>query len=171
MTAGVITGNCISLIAAFFTARSSWSKDRYNIYMNQVYQCLLLAVASVFFDSYAGIVTLAACALRNRLAAKDRLTGPLMIVLAASMLVLGIVLNNRGAIGWIVIAANVIYTLGMYFARAEAAIKANIIVNLVLWISYEFCIVDIPSAAVDIVALAVAAGSLLRRKFKKENVQ
>ncbi|MDO4492550.1 MAG: YgjV family protein [Clostridia bacterium] len=163
MTTGVILGNCISLAAAFFTARASWVKDSYGIYMNQVFQCLLLALASVFFDSYAGIVTLIACAARNWLAAKDKLTKPLMLLLAVWMAVLGAALNNRGAVGWIVVVANVLYTLGMYFAKKERAIKANIILNLVLWIVYECCITDIPSAVADAVALVIAIASLMRK--------
>lgn len=166
---GWIIGNGISAVAAVFTAKSSWAKDRWHIYVYQVVQCLLLAAASVFFGSYAGVVSLLACALRNWLAAKDRLTKPWLLVCLLLVLIPGIALNNRGLTGWVVIGANGIYTLGMFFARSELAIKSNIILNLSLWIVYEVLIADIPSILADGVGLAAAVVSL--RKGKRNNLK
>lgn len=163
LTADWIIGNCISLAAAVFTAKSSWAKDRWHIYFYQVVQCLLLAVASFFFHSYAGIVSLLACALRNWFAAKETLGGRRMLLCLLLVLIPGIALNNRGYIGWIVIAANAIYTVGMYFARRELAIKANMILNLTLWVIYEILIADLPSIAADGIGLVIAVGSILRK--------
>lgn len=165
MTINLITGNCISFAAALFTAKSSLADDRRHIYLYQVAQCLLLAAASIFFNSYAGIVTLLICALRNYLAAYDKLSRGLTVLCAALMLVLGLMLNNRGITGRIVIAANVIYTIGMHFAVKELSIKLNIILNLTLWIVYEILIVDIPSIIADAIGLGSAVYSLLRRKI------
>lgn len=162
MTVNLLIGNCISLAAAFFTARSCWAKDRWHIYFYQVIQCLLLAVASIFFNSYAGIVSLLGCALRNYLAATERLDRKMMLLCLLLVLVPGLVLNNRGYVGGIVIAANVLYTLGMYLAKSELAIKSNMILNLILWIIYEFLIIDLPSMAADGIGLAAAAASLIR---------
>jgi len=159
----LIIGNCISVVAAVFTAKSSWSKDKWHIYIYQVIQCLLLAVASIFFCSYAGIVSLLVCALRNYLAATDRLNKYMMLLCLVLVLVPGVLVNNRGYIGYIVITANAIYTVGMYLARKEPAIKGNIILNLVLWIIYEALIIDIPSIIADGVGLAVAVASFFRK--------
>lgn len=160
----LIIGNCISVVAAIFTARSSWAKDKWHIYFFQVIQCLLLAVASVFFNSYAGIVSLLVCALRNYLAATDRLNKYATLFCFAMILVPGILINNRGYIGYIVIAANAIYTIGMYLAKKELAIKCNIILNLSLWIVYESLIIDIPSIIADGIGLIVAVASLFRKR-------
>lgn len=162
----LLIGNAISLAAAFFTARSSWAKDRWHIYIYQVLQCLLLAVASIFFQSYAGVVSLLGCALRNYLAALDKLNQKTILLCLLLVLVPAVLLNNRGYIGWIVIAANVLYTLGMYAAKTELTIKINMIVNLILWIVYEILIVDIPSVLADSVGLVTAAASLGLRQHR-----
>lgn len=159
---GIIIGNCISAVAAIFTARSSWAKDKWNIYINQVIQCLLLAVASIFFNSYAGIVSLLACAFRNYMAAKGKLDIKVSMLCLAIILVPGIVLNNRGYIGLIVIAANVIYTVGMYLTKREISIKINIVINLLLWIIYECLIIDVPSIIADGIGLFVTVASIIR---------
>lgn len=164
MTLNLIIGNCISFVAAYFTARSSLARDTWHIYMYQVIQCLLLAVASVFFNSYAGIVSLLACALRNYFAATGRLDGRKALLCLLLVLIPGILVNNRGIVGWIVICANVLYTAGMYAAKKELAIKCNIIVNLVLWIIYEILVVDIPSVIADGIGLGAAVVSVIRLK-------
>lgn len=161
---GLLIGNGISLIAAVFTAKSSWARDNRHIYLYQVAQCLLLALASLFFGSYAGIVTLLACALRNYLASMGKLDGRMVLLCLFLVTVPGIAVNNRGAVGLIVITANVLYTLGMYLARGEKTVKCNIMLNLVLWMIYEALIVDIPSFTADGIALFTAAASLLRSK-------
>lgn len=168
MSMNLIIANCISLVAAVFTAKSSWARDRWHIYFYQVVQCLLLAVASFFFQSYAGIVSLLACALRNWFAARETLDGKRMLLCLLLVLIPGIALNNRGYVGRIVIGANAIYTVGMYLCKSEFAIKANMILNLSLWIVYEILIVDIPSAVADGVGLVTAAGSIIRGRKQRQ---
>lgn len=162
LPANLLIGNAISLVAAWFTARSSWAKDRWHIYINQMLQCLLLALASVFFRSYAGIVMLLISALRNFLAARDQLNRG-VVALCLLALIPGILVNNRGWVGWIVIAAHISYTLGMYFVRREKAIKWNMIVNLSLWALYDGLIWDVPSFFSDSIGLGLAIASLRRK--------
>lgn len=164
----LLIGNAISLIAAIYTARSSWAKDRWHIYIYQVVQCLLLALASVFFRSYAGVVSLLGCALRNYLAALDKLNRKTTLLCLLLVLVPAVLLNNRRYIGWIVIAANVLYTVGMYAAKTELSMKVNMMVNLTLWIVYEILIVDIPSVLADGVGLVTAAVSLKLKNYFAE---
>lgn len=158
----LIIGNCISLVAAFFTFASCYSHRKERIYFYQVGQCLILSVANLFFGSYAGIITLALCALRNYLLGINKFGKISCITIASLMLVFGAMINNNKAVGWIVISANVIYTVWGYFARKELSIKLNIIVDLTLWIIYEILILDIPSLIADIIGVVIAAASVIR---------
>lgn len=161
-TTNLIIGNIISLAAAAFTAMSSWAADTKRIYLYQTAQCLLLAVASVFFNSYAGIVTLIVCGLRNYLAAINRLGKKAMLLCLILVLGFGIAFNNRGWLGAIIIFANSTYTVSMYLAKREITIKLNIAVNLALWIFYEIFILDIPSIIADSIGLFVALSAIVR---------
>lgn len=164
----LIIGNIISAIAAIFTAKSSYDKDRWHIYFDQVLQCLLLAIASIFFNSYAGIVTLLVCAVRNLLLAYDKFDKKYYIASVILLLGLGLYVNNRGVIGYIVIAANIIYTIGCYYTKKELSIKINIAIDMIMWIIYEFLILDIPSLIADSIALFVAVFAIFRCLRKKE---
>lgn len=166
----LVIANCISAVSAMFTCLSCYSKDRARIYYYQVGQCVALAIANIFFNSYAGIITLIICAVRNFLLGKDIYNKYICVSLAAGMLIFGAILNNNGGIGWIVIAANVIYTLGAYFAKNELTIKLNIILDLVLWMIYEMFIIDIPSFIADSIAVVIALISVFRYiASKKKN--
>lgn len=160
----LVIANGISFVAAIFTCLSCWVKEEDRIYYLQVGQCLCLSVASFFFASYAGIVTLLLCALRNFLLGKKIYGIKICVSLAFAMLVFGILVNNMGPVGYIVIAANVIYTLGAYFAKRELTIKLNIIFDLLLWIIYEILIIDIPSLISDVIAIAIAVVAIIRHR-------
>ena len=165
----LVIGNCISLLAAVFTCASCYSHNKKRIYYYQVAQCLILSVANFFFCSYAGIITLALCALRNFLLGKDKFPKSACIIIASLMLITGMLINNNGIIGWIVISANVIYTIGGYFARRELTIKLNIILDLSLWIIYEILIIDIPSLIADSIGLVIAIIAVVRILTRKES--
>lgn len=158
----LLIANCISAVSAMFTCLSCYSKDRARIYYYQVGQCVALAIANIFFNSYAGIITLVICALRNFLLGKNIYNKYICVSLAAGMLIFGAILNNNGAVGWIVIAANFIYTLGAYFAKNELTIKLNMILDLVLWMIYEVFIIDVPSFIADSIAVVIAIIAIIR---------
>lgn len=158
----LIIGNCISAIAAAFTCMASWTKSMQRTYYYQCGQCLFLALASVFFGSYAGISTLLLCATRNVLVAHGKFTKTLCIIFLILTLGIGIAVNNNGIIGWIAIIATLVYTIGSYLFKTEAGIKWNIIVNLLLWMIYEVLVHDLSSFITDFVAITVAVIALAK---------
>ena len=158
----MLIGNIISLAGACFTLLSAWSRDRKRIYLYQAAQCLLLAVANIFFASVSGVTTCALCAVRNCLLACDRFTARSCAVFVVAVAALGLYTNNRGLAGLLPIVATVLYTLGCFFAKRTKAIKLNMIVNLVLWAAYDLLVGDFVSAAVDSVSAVTALASILR---------
>ncbi len=164
----LIIANCISTAAAVCTCLSSLSKTKSRIYYFQVAQCLLLTIASFFFHSYAGIATLLLCSIRNYLLAIDKYNKYLCFILAAGTLILGAIFNNNGIIGWIIIIANVIYTLGGYIAHTELTIKINILIDLLLWIIYELLIYDFPSLIADTIGAGITIYAIVRARSHRE---
>lgn len=172
MTTTLLIANGISFISALFTFAASWSKNERRIYWYQVGQCFVLALAYLFFDSYAGIATLLLCTVRNVLLAVGKYNKYWCVILAAGMVISGALVNNNGAIGWIIIFANTFYTVGAFFAKNELLIKINIIVDLVLWMVYEVFMKDIPSFIADGIGVAIAIVAIIRylKMKKKESV-
>ena len=158
----MVTGNLISLIAAFFTVSSSWSKDRKRIFLYQAMQCFLLAIANIFFLSVSGTTTYALCAFRNLFIAYDRFTNKVCIIFLISVTAIGFFANNRGMIGYLPILTTALYTVICFYAKETKPIKLNIIFNLTLWAIYDIAIHDFVSFTVDTVSAGTAVVSLFR---------
>ena len=171
ITSDLIIANCISFGSSLFTYASSWAKEEKRIYWYQVGQCGVLALAYIFFDSYAGVVTLLLCTLRNVILALGRYNKTWCICLASGMVIFGAIFNNSGAAGWIIIAANTLYTLGAYLAKNEVLIKLNIILDLLLWIVYEIIMKDVPSFIADIIGIVVAILAIIRYFRERKNTK
>ena len=157
-----LTGNIISLAAACFTFASAWSGDRKRIYLYQAIQCLLLAVANIFFFSISGVTTYLLCVARNLLLAYDRFTRKLCFVFIVSVAVIGLITNNRGLVGLLPVITTVLYTAGCLYAKRPQAIKTNIVVNLSLWAIYDILVSDYVSFAVDSGSAVTAVVSIFR---------
>ena len=158
----VLIGNLCSFFAACFTFLSAWSRDKKRIYLYQAAQCLILAVANVFFASVSGTTTYVLCTLRNILLAYDRFTPRRCYAFVAVVAVLGVFANNRGLVGLLPVLTTAVYTVGCLYAKRTKAIKLNLIVNLVLWAIYDAFVLDLVSCAVDSVSAAAALVSIRR---------
>ena len=164
----LLIGNGIALGAAVFTILSSFSKTRKRIYGYQLVQCLLMAMASVFFHSVSGSVTFLLCAARNGLLMFDRFSGKLCLLFLAVLTVLGLCCNNRGWIGVIPVLTTVLYTIGTYYLKRERLIKGNIAVNLLLWAIYDAIILDLVSCSIDGVSALATLLAIGKVKEEKE---
>ena len=165
----IIIGNIFSFGSAVFTGLSSWTRKTDKVYIYQTYQCILLAIASVFFQSWAGIATLILCAVRNMLTAKGKLNLKISVLMIAVLVFIGLFINNRGAVGWIVTGATILYTIGAYVFHSELMIKINILVNLILWIIYDFIIWDFSSMIMDSVILVITVAAIIRAVILKSS--
>ena len=160
----MLIGNIISFAGACFTLLSAWSRDRKRIYLFQAAQCLLLAVANIFFASVSGVTTCALCAVRNWLLACDRFTARCCALFVVAVAALGLYANNRGIVGLLPIISTVLYTLGCFYARRAKTIKLNMILNLILWAVYELLVGDYVSAVMDSVSALTALASIFTKK-------
>ena len=163
-----LTGNLISFAAACFTLASAWSGSRKRVYLFQAIQCLLLAVANIFFSSISGVTTYLICTLRNVLLAYDRFSSRLCVVFVASVSIIGLSVNNRGIVGLLPVITTALYTVICYYAKRQAAIKMNLTGNLLLWAVYDICVSDYVSFVVDTASAVTALASILQLKRRGE---
>ena len=163
----LVIGNCISFAAALFMVASCTVKDRRRIFIYQSVNAALLAAASVFFQAYAGIVTIVVSSLRNYLIAVDKYNKKLMTATLFILTVPAVLANNRGLTGLIPVAATIQYTLCSYYIRNIKLTKVSIFVNEAAWCVYGLTIMDIPSFISDGVSAVVAIVSLFIMVIKE----
>lgn len=158
----LIIGNTLSLVVAIFTMAANWTNSKSKSYIFQFWQCAILAVANFFFHSYAGITTLVLCAIRNLLIGKEKYTKKLCVVFMIVIGAVGLLVNNRGIPGIILVLATVVYTWGSYVCVRPMAVKTNILINQTCWGIYELFVLDIVSLITEIITATVLVISMIR---------
>lgn len=164
----LIIGNMMSMVCAIFTMAANWTNSKSKSYIYQFWQCAILAVANVFFHSYAGITTLVLCALRNLLIGKEKYTKKLCVVFMIAIGVVGLLVNNKGIPGIILVLATVGYTWGSYVVMRPMAVKANILINQACWAIYEIFVLDIVSLITEIITMTVLIISMIRLRMQHD---
>lgn len=164
----IIIGNCISLVAAVFMAVSCAVKNNKTIFYLQAANCLILAVASVFFGAFAGVTTLLVSAVRNIVVAHGKYTKPVMYLFLVITVILGLITNNRGFIGLLPVIATVQYTICLNLLRGLFLTRITIFVNTLLWVIYSFIIRDFSTACMDSISLITVTVVIVHMVVKKE---
>ncbi len=164
----IIIGNCISLIAAVFMVASCMVKQRHQVFQLQFLQCMLLTVASYFFQSYSGLIANFISGIRNLLVAKGYFSKKVMVTFLLVSVVLGLHVNNRGWIGLLPMIANLQFALGCYLFSDMLQTKWNIWVNVVIWIIYSFLIFDFSTGICDCIVLLVNSITIYKMSANKK---
>lgn len=158
----IIIGNLLAFAAAVFTAAANWTGSKNKSYMFQFWQCLILAIANIFFHSYAGITTLVLCAIRNLIIGKGLYSRNLCILFSVLIGIAGLVVNNKGIAGILLVVATVGYTWGSYVVKRPMAVKTNILINQICWGIYEAFVLDFVSLLTEVITASVLIVSMIR---------
>ena len=164
----IILGNIISFVAAGFMFASGWTKDRDRTFLYQILENLVLCAANICFRSWAGISTLLLSGVRNYLVMKERYTKNLMYVFVILIIVIGTVINNRGFVGFLPIAATVQLSICNQYARTLIQHKLSLFVNTAVWLIYDLCILDISSTAAQTIMCILTAVTIVRLKKSRK---
>lgn len=168
----LIIGNIISFISAIFLGISCYAKDRKKIFTFQLFNCATYAAASYFFGTYAAITSLALCSLRSILIMKDKYTKTSAYILAASVIVLGLITNNRGFVGLLPVIASVEYNLCCYYITDPHLTRYSILINELIWVIYAFIIKDFSTGISDIIIMIVDITAIIHYNniFRSEKI-
>lgn len=164
----LLIGNALSMIVALFTMAANWTNSKEKSYLYQFWQCAILAVANIFFHSYAGITTLVLCAIRNLMIGKGKYTKKWCIAFMLVIGIVGLLVNNRGIPGILLVLATVGYTWGSYVCVNTVPVKLNILINQICWAIYEVFVLDIVSLITELITGSVLVASLIRIRRKGE---
>lgn len=152
----------LSGVTAVFTMLSAWTPDKKKSFLFQTAQCLVYAAASWFFGVYPAIVSMLVCAVRNYLVAEEKYTRRVAYLLTVIAGVAGVASNTSGFLGLIPVIATVEYGIFLGMFQTQISSKANTLVNLLLWVGYDFLIRDFINGSVDSVSSVLAVLSIVR---------
>ena len=167
----IIIGNIISFFASIVLVLSCVVNDKRQAYKYQVIEALILAVSSVFFLSWTGILTMLIAAARNYLVMNERLSSRLAIMFIIITLIICPLINTMGMIGLLPMIGIIQLTVCNYYFKNIKWIKVGFIVNLLIYAVYFIGIYDLVSCATQVITAIIGLISLFKliRNEKKDN--
>lgn len=166
----ILVGNIISFMAALFMVVSCVVKDRSKVFQLQFIQCILLAISSWFFTSYAGIVANLIASSRNLVISKGKFTKKIACVFLIVSIFFGTMFNNKGFIGLLPMVANVQFAVCCYLFTGLKETKYSIWLNVLIWIIYSFAVLDFSTGISDSIVLVVNTISIINL-HKEEKIK
>lgn len=172
----IIIGNIISFVAAVLLGLSGITKHPKRVFVYQVLESALLALASFVFGSYAAVVSALVSGARSCFVVFGKYTRGAMLVFSVLGVVIGFVTNTKGTIGLLPVLATLEFTYVSYrYKDSIKGLKWGLILNLALWDVYAFRILDFSSGIAWIITLAATAVSLVgiyrKERTNRENAQ
>ena len=142
----LILGNIFSLLAVICMAISVVVKSKRKLIGWQVLDTSFFIASTFVLKSYSAVVTNSVSLIRNIFAYEGKLGKKLTCFFCSVVVIVGLYLNNRGAIGWLPVIASVQYTICLYVTENEQQMRYALFFNLVFWIIHDFYIQSYPSA-------------------------
>ena len=161
----IILGNLFSIFAMVSDAFSSSRKTAKGVLTVQLFSQVFYGTSSIVLGGYSGAAQNGVSLLRN-LAAIAKLNQKFiewfLIILGV---VLGILFNNMGLLGWLPTIANLEYSLAVFrFKDNERALKYAFLVNVAMFAVFNAVILNFVAVISNIIVIVLTILFLIRSR-------
>lgn len=163
MVSELIVGNVCSLCAMVTDSISGTRKKNSQILAIQCLSQIFYGVGSIILKGYSSTAQNVVAILRNLAAMKQIKSRVVEWTLVAMGVVLGVLFNNRGLLGWLPIVANLEYSIAIFqFKNNERHLKLAFIINLLMYSVFSCVIQNYVGIVSNLVVAATTIVSLIR---------
>jgi hypothetical protein len=131
------------------------------LYM-QAADALFAGIACILCGSYAAASVDFLATARNILTARNVTKKWLCAAFCVAILTIGIAINNKGAIGYLTIAASLEYTIVTATTKNITTTRLALMANVTCWLIHDVYMALIPGACIDLAVLSVTTVKLVR---------
>lgn len=163
-----IFGEIFSLLGACCVAYSTFCSAKRSMVLWQMADSVASVITNLLLGSYAASSTCAVAAVRNILIAKNRCGRGMTVLFAGIIGIVGILTNNRGAIGLLAIVANVQYSLCVGFLKKPQSLRWALAVTLVFWVIHDTLVRSYPMAVMNFISMLVTLWNIRKAAGGKE---
>ncbi len=161
----VIVGNVCSLCAMVTDSISGTRKKHSEILAVQIISQFFYGAGSIILKGYSSTAQNVVAVLRNLAAMKRIKSRTVEWILILLGVVLGVLFNNRGLLGWLPIAANLEYSIAVFrFRDKERSLKLAFLINMLMYSVFSFAIMNYVGAVANIVTAVTTGVFLIRGK-------
>jgi len=158
-----IIGNLCSLAAMVTDSVSSSRKTTKGVLFVQTISQIFYIIGSIVLKGYSAVVQNAVSVARNVAAIKGSESKLINWALIISGVVLGIMFNNRGAMGWLPVIANLEYSLVVFSVKNnERALKIAFLIDVALYAVFNAVILNFVGTLSNIVVVVMTIIFLIK---------
>ena len=163
MTEEIIIGNICSLCAMVSDSVSSTKKKNSQILAIQILSQVFYAAGSIILKGYSSTAQNAVAVLRNIAAIKKLRYKAVEWLLVLLGVLLGVVFNNRGWLGYLPIVANLEYSIVMFrFKESTKWLKIAFLVNTLMYLAFNIVILNYVGGAANVMVMVITSTSLIK---------
>ena len=134
MTVTIIIGNILSFFAMISDSISGTRKKHSEIMAIQIISQFFYGSSSFVLKGYSATVQNVVAVFRNYAAMKNIKSKLIEWILIALAVILGIIFNSNGLIGYLPVIANFEYSVSVFkFKNNEKALKIAFIINMIMF--------------------------------------
>ena len=168
-TISVILGNVCSLLAMVTDSVSATRKTAKGVLLMQSLSQLIYCTGTILLKGYSGAVQNLVSILRNFVAIRKINSAMVEWFLVLLGVVLGILFNNLGLMGYLPVVANLQYTLAVFkFKDNERALKISFAICVGMFIIFNFAILNFVGVVSNFVVLVTTLVMLYKKKVVNE---
>ena len=159
----IFIANIIDLIASMVQIYSGTVKDKGKILLLQIFKLVIQSVSMIILGAIPGAISNVLSCIRNYLCYKNIFTWPIKIILILLSLILTVMFNNQGILGYLPFAVCTVYVL---FMDIKDPFKFKLLVTLTFipWIFYFLIIQSYTGAFFAAATVVTNLGTLLKMK-------
>ena len=167
---GLIVGNLCSILAMITDSISATRKTPKGVLMVQNLSQLFYVIGAIALKGYSSAVQNVVSVLRNLAAIRKIESKALEWTLVAMGVVLGILFNNLGLVGYLPVIANLQYTLVVFrCGENERALKISFMVAVTLFGIFNGFIYNFVGVGTNAFVLITGIIALTRKPKQEEN--
>ena len=170
MNSDVLIGNLCSAGAMITDSVSSTRKKRNEILAIQIFSQGFYAIATIILKGYSSTAQNVVAIIRNLAAIKNVQHKAIEWFLIALGVILGVLWNNLGLLGWLPILANLEYSIAMFRVKEdERKLKIAFLIYIILYGVFSVLIKNYVGAAANAVVAVTTVIALTGRTGKNQN--
>jgi hypothetical protein len=164
----VVVGNICSLCAMVTDSISGTRKKNNQILAIQIVSQFFYAAGSIILKGYSSTMQNLVSVFRNLAAIRNVKSKWIEWTLILLGVVLGVIFNNRGLLGYLPVVANLEYSVCMFrFKDNTKGLKLSLIVNVVMYGIFNLMILNYVGAVACLIVGVTTTVSLIQEHRKK----
>ena len=159
-------GNLIALLGSFVMVYSGTIKDKKGTIFVQSIQITLLAISNIVLGGIAGFIINLINLIRNIISYKNLLNIKIKVIISIISIILTLVFNKEGLIGYLPLISTLIFT---WFMTIKDIIKFKyaLAISVFLWLIYDFSIRSYTASLFDAITVVVTLLSIIKINNKR----